>query len=126
MKKLISRKKPPGTANRINGSPSSSSRLERESAARALLSSRQIEIAGLVALGLSDKEVANQLHLTEGTVGWHLNDIFKKWRIHNRTLLVAQFLQEQGSEPQRQAPLTNVRVDKREDYQKIQRIEESG
>jgi DNA-binding NarL/FixJ family response regulator len=62
-----------------------------------------MEIAGLVALGLSDKEVANELGLTEKTVGWHLKSIFKKWRIHSRSLLAAQSTKATGQQIPRQA-----------------------
>ena len=105
MKNHVTQKKPTEAANRINGSPPSNGRLERGGWQRLSLSSRQIEIAGLVALGLTDKEVANQLHLTEGTVGWYLNEIFKKRRIHSRTMLVAQFIQDAGQRiPRSNAP----------------------
>ena len=60
----------------------------------ATLSPRQIEIARLVARGLTDKEIGNQLRMTEGNVGWHLKQVFLKWQIHSRTALAARFIQE--------------------------------
>jgi DNA-binding NarL/FixJ family response regulator len=86
----------PETSEITKGAPSSNGGSEQESPAAMLLSRREIEIAELVSLGLSDKEVAKQLHLTEGTVGWYLNEIFKKWQIHSRTMLAVQFLRDMG------------------------------
>jgi DNA-binding NarL/FixJ family response regulator len=75
-----------------------------------MLSPRQTEIAELVAQGLSDKEIGNRLHMTEGTVGQHLNKIYLKWHIHSRTGLAVRFLQEEPpySVSRVTVPLTNV------------------
>jgi DNA-binding NarL/FixJ family response regulator len=51
------------------------------------LSSREREVAQLVTDGLTNKEVAQQLELTEGTVKIHLHSIFQKTGITNRTAL---------------------------------------
>ncbi|MDR3577801.1 MAG: LuxR C-terminal-related transcriptional regulator [Anaerolineaceae bacterium] len=67
---------------------------DRRRSARAAFSPRQTEIVELIALGLSDKEIAQKLHLTEGTIGWYLKKIFLKWRVHSRVALAARFLQE--------------------------------
>jgi DNA-binding NarL/FixJ family response regulator len=50
---------------------------------------RQAQIAWLVAQGLTDKEVAAELGVSENTVGRHLGVIFRKIAIHSRTGLVA-------------------------------------
>ncbi len=48
------------------------------SAARvSVLSPREFEVASLVALGLSNKQVARSLGITESTVKIHLNSIFR-------------------------------------------------
>jgi len=65
----------------------------------ATLSPRQAEIAELVAQGLSDKEIGNKLRMTEGTVGWHLKRIFRKWQVHSRAGLAVRFLQEKPPQP---------------------------
>jgi len=44
----------------------------------ASLSSREQEITSLVSAGLSNKEVARKLELTEGTIKVHLHNIFRK------------------------------------------------
>ena len=52
------------------------------------LSKREREIAQLVCEGLSDKEVARQLHISDGTIRAHLHRIYQKLAIDNRTMLV--------------------------------------
>ena len=42
------------------------------------LSNRESEVAELVSKGLSNKEVANQLFVTEKTVKFHLTNIYKR------------------------------------------------
>jgi DNA-binding NarL/FixJ family response regulator len=55
---------------------------------RALgLTPRQQVVALLVADGLSNKEIAQQLEVNEGTVKAHLSAIFERARVHNRTSL---------------------------------------
>jgi DNA-binding CsgD family transcriptional regulator len=60
---------------------------------RALLSARQREIMDLVARGLTNKEIAQQLGLTDGTVKQHLAAIFPKLGVRNRTWAVAMWHQ---------------------------------
>jgi two-component system nitrate/nitrite response regulator NarL len=50
---------------------------------------------GLVAGGLSNKEIARQLDMTEGSIKLHLNSIFRKMRVKNRTTLAALALRFQ-------------------------------
>jgi two-component system nitrate/nitrite response regulator NarL len=51
------------------------------------LTSREAEIARLVARGLRNKEIAHELHLSEGTVKMHLHHIYGKLRLGGRTQL---------------------------------------
>jgi two-component system, NarL family, nitrate/nitrite response regulator NarL len=55
--------------------------------ALAVLTDRERQIVGLVSLGLSNKTIGRQLSVTEGTIKLHLNHIYRKLEIHNRTLL---------------------------------------
>lgn len=57
------------------------------------LSNRQKEVVDLVCKGLSNKEIANQLFITEKTVKFHLTTIFKLSGVKNRTQLVLKTLQ---------------------------------
>ena len=55
-----------------------------------VLSPRECEVAVLIARGLSNKEVARQLGLTEGTVKIHVHSIFQKLRTKSRYSLISQ------------------------------------
>jgi DNA-binding NarL/FixJ family response regulator len=52
-----------------------------------LLTRREIEVMLQVANALTNKDVANQLNITEGTVKIHLNNVYQKIGISNRTAL---------------------------------------
>ena len=52
--------------------------------ARAIISPRQIEILALVAVGASNDDIAERLHISPHTVKTHLYNIFKKIRVPNR------------------------------------------
>lgn len=51
------------------------------------LTQRELEIAGLVAEGLSNKEIGNKLYISERTVKSHLGTIFQKTGTHSRVQL---------------------------------------
>jgi RNA polymerase sigma factor (sigma-70 family) len=70
--------------------------VEREEGKRAkvsqldnALTAREREIVTLVAEGQSNKEIARQLGLTDGTVKIHLHNIYRKLEVSNRTSLTA-------------------------------------
>ena len=50
-----------------------------------LLSAREKEILQLLAKGLLYKEIAEQLHITTGTVRIHIHKIYEKLHVQNRT-----------------------------------------
>ena len=52
------------------------------------LSTRETELMRLVALGHSNKEIADKLFLSEHTVKKHLNNIFSKLQVERRTQAV--------------------------------------
>lgn len=56
------------------------------------LSSRQQEVALRAVRGLSNAEIADELHITEQTVKDHLHDVFKKVGIHRRSQLATRIL----------------------------------
>lgn len=66
------------------------------------LSNREAEVAELVTKGLSNKEVANQLFVTEKTVKFHLTNIYKKMNVKSRSQLIVwcmphmQFAETEG------------------------------
>jgi len=49
------------------------------------LSERERVVLSLVALGLSNKEIADSLHLARGTVKTHVSAILRKLGVRNRT-----------------------------------------
>jgi len=52
------------------------------------LSDRELEIAQLLAHGLTNKEIASKLFISESTVKFHIQNASKKVGAHNRTELV--------------------------------------
>lgn len=59
----------------------------RKGAVGPHLSFREKQIATLVCQAKLNKEIAFELHLTEGTIKEYLNRIFRKLQIKNRTHL---------------------------------------
>lgn len=56
----------------------------------SLLTDREAEVLGLVALGLTNGEIAVRLVLSRTTVRTHLENIFGKLDVHTRTAAVAR------------------------------------
>jgi two-component system, NarL family, nitrate/nitrite response regulator NarL len=54
----------------------------------SMLSERELQVARAVAAGQSNREVAEQLHITERTVKAHLGAVFEKLGIRDRVQLV--------------------------------------
>ena len=64
---------------------------------KSILSERERQVTTLVADGLSNKEVAYRLGVTEGTVKIHLNRIFDKTGTSNRTKLARLVLERDAA-----------------------------
>lgn len=62
----------------------------RRAAGGAVLTPREEEVAGLVAAGVTNREVAARLFLSTKTVERHLVNIFRKLDVRNRTELAAR------------------------------------
>jgi len=56
----------------------------RESEAPAALTSRQRTIAGLLALGMRNREIAERLAISEHTVRRHVESVLSRLRVHSR------------------------------------------
>jgi predicted ATPase/DNA-binding CsgD family transcriptional regulator len=54
------------------------------------LTTRELEILRLIAAGLSNREIADQLVLAATTVKWYVNQIFSKLDAHSRTHAIAR------------------------------------
>jgi len=63
-------------------------RTESREKVRIKLSTREIEVLKQVALGLSNKEIAEELHITEGTTEVHVSRLRKKLNLSTRAALV--------------------------------------
>lgn len=48
------------------------------------LTKRELQILGLLDSGLSNKKLADNLFVTEGTIKWHLHNIYSKLGVENR------------------------------------------
>lgn len=57
------------------------------------LSSRESEVLGLLARGLSYKEIAVSLHLSTNTVNTYLRRLYKKLQVRSRGKAVAVYMQ---------------------------------
>jgi DNA-binding NarL/FixJ family response regulator len=55
-----------------------------------LLTSRELQIASLVAEGLINKQIAEQLRISEWTVSTHLRRIFAKLGVDTRAAMVCR------------------------------------
>ena len=63
------------------------------------LSFREKQVTQLVAQGKANKEIAHELHLTEGTIKEYLNRIFRKIGTSNRTELAVWALTHHQENP---------------------------
>lgn len=59
----------------------------------SMLSERELEIVELVAVGLTNEKIADQLEISKRTVDNHISNILNKTSTHNRVELVRWALQ---------------------------------
>ena len=52
------------------------------------LSERELEVLRLISVGLSNREIAEQLYLSPGTIKTHVHNICGKLGVSNRTQAV--------------------------------------
>lgn len=77
--------------DQVIGSRTLDNVLRRQSGAMkaaAILTTREIEVVRMVARGLRNKEIADELSITEGTVKAHLRTIFEKVDVDSRAKLI--------------------------------------
>lgn len=65
---------------------------DRKKGLIGILSEREIDVLELIADGLSNKEIASQLHLSEGTVRNYISSILVKLDLRDRTQLAIYYL----------------------------------
>jgi DNA-binding NarL/FixJ family response regulator len=61
------------------------------------LSPREREILELLAQGFPNKEIADRLGLTDGTVRWHLRHVYSKLHVRSRTEAALKFRSAKAS-----------------------------
>ena len=76
------------TENHIISNQSGDGSVESSAAVTKYLSEREVELIRLIASGMSNSEIAQQLVLAESTIKWHLKNIYSKLNVHNRTQLL--------------------------------------
>ena len=83
------------------GAPQESSynATQRSDSLAEILTDRELQVAGLVAAGRCNKEIARQLGLSVWTVATHIRRIFSKLDLHSRTALAAQLVLELREAP---------------------------
>jgi DNA-binding NarL/FixJ family response regulator len=72
--------------------------LRREAASREvakIVTPRELEIVRMVASGLRNKEIAERLFISEGTIKMHLHNIYSKLGVDGR-LQLARYAKEKG------------------------------
>ncbi len=63
--------------------------ISRRTPARTPLTKREIQVAELVAHGLTNRQIADTLHITPRTAGAHLDHIMTKLAVNNRVQIAA-------------------------------------
>lgn len=62
------------------------------------LSQREAEVLGLIARGLSTKEIGDRLSLTVETIRTYVKNIYEKMHVHSRAEAVAKYFEGSGGE----------------------------
>lgn len=57
---------------------------------KGLLSTKELEILSLIALGLSNPEIAGRIHISTNTVKYHIKNIYLKLEVSSRAELLAR------------------------------------
>ena len=58
------------------------------------LSDTQLEIVRLISSGLSNREIAARVHLSENTIKSHVQEVFRKLGVNNRVEAAVRASQE--------------------------------
>lgn len=72
--------------------PTRPAELERPRALESLLTTRELEVLGLMATGATNDRIAQRLVIATGTVKSHVKQILRKLRVENRAEAISQYL----------------------------------
>jgi DNA-binding NarL/FixJ family response regulator len=61
------------------------------------LSPREFEVLGMIALGLTNTEIARRIGVTVHAVKFHLASIYRKLHVANRTEAAVVYLRDRGA-----------------------------
>ncbi len=67
---------------------------QRPQPSRTDLTRRELEVLAVLAEGLTNQEIAARLHLSENTVKYHLQNIYDKLQVTNRTEAARKYLSQ--------------------------------
>ena len=72
--------------------------LERHSAQSPLdsLTDREMGVLQLIATGLSNKQIAGKLFISEETVKFHIRNLLRKLNVHSRVAATVLYLEQKG------------------------------
>lgn len=73
-----------------NISQTSENIIDEEKIAALGISKREYEILELIAKGLSNREIGEQLHISENTIKTHVSNLFTKLDVKRRTQAIRQ------------------------------------
>lgn len=79
-------------------SPAVPALLDHVPAQASTLSRRELEVAALVAEGLSNREIHDKLFIAERTVDNHVQHIFNKLNFNSRTQIAAWYIRQRLGE----------------------------
>ena len=71
---------------------------DHPTASGSMLSRRELEVAALVADGLSNREIGDKLFITERTVDNHVQHIFNKLNSNSRAQIAAWYVRQRLGE----------------------------
>lgn len=69
----------------VDGMINSASKTEAEALELAELTPREVEVLNLIGTGCTNREIAQQLYITEGTVKTHVTHILNRLNLKNRS-----------------------------------------
>ena len=84
----------PAVASKLVSEFAAISKRSDERAMRPALTDRELEVLKLVAQGMSNREIATELYISENTVKNHVRNILEKLQLHSRMEAVMYAVRE--------------------------------